>query len=151
MPQDSAFGVAPGIDAVIRVPELPERKFSGKVTRIANALQSGTRTLLTEIDIVNPDGALSAGVYCVVELHIPRKTPSLVVPADALIFNRNGIQVAVVSNGKAEFRKIEVKRDMGTRVEVDSGIRAGDQVILNPPVTLVDGSKIRALLEAPRA
>jgi RND family efflux transporter MFP subunit len=151
VPQDSAFGVTPGIDAVIRVPELPERKFSGKVTRIANALQSGTRTLLTEIDIVNPDGALSAGVYCVVELHIPRKTPSLVVPADALIFNRNGIQVAVVSNGKAEFRKIEVKRDMGTRVEVDSGIRAGDQVILNPPVTLVDGSKIRALLEAPRA
>jgi hypothetical protein len=73
-----------------------------------------------------------------------------VVPADAVIFNRNGIQVAVVNNGKAGFRKIEVKRDMGTRIEVDSGIKVGDQVILNPPVNLVDGSKIRALLEAPR-
>jgi len=150
VPQDSAFGVAPGIDAIIRVPELPDREFSGKVTRIADALQSGTRTLLTEIDITNPDSALAPGIYCTVELHIPRKTPSLLVPADAIIFSRNGIQVAVVNNGKAELRKVEEKRDLGTRVEVDNGIKAGDQVILNPPVTLVDGSKVRALPEAPR-
>ena len=150
VPQDSAFGVAPGIDAVIRVPELPDREFSGKVTRIADALQSGTRTLLTEMDIPNPDGALAPGIYCTVELHIPRKTPSLLVPADAIIFNREGMQVAVVNDGKAELRKVKVKRDLGTRVEVDSGIKAGDQVILNPPVTLVDGTKVRALAEAPR-
>jgi RND family efflux transporter MFP subunit len=150
VPQDSAFGVAPGIDAVIRVPELPDRKFSGTVTRIADALQSGTRTLLTEIDIPNPDSALRTGTYCIVELHIPRKTPSVLVSADAIIFNREGMQVAVVNDGKAELRKVNVKRDLGTRVEVDSGVKAGDQVILNPPVNLVDGSKIRALLEAPR-
>ena len=150
VPQDSAFGVAPGIDAVIRVPELPDREFSGKVTRIADALQSGTRTLLTEIDFTNPDRALAPGIYCTVELHIPRKTPSLLVPADAIIFNRNGIQVAVANNGKAEFRKVKVKRDLGTRLEVDSGVMAGDQVILNPPVTLVDGGKVRAMPEAPR-
>jgi RND family efflux transporter MFP subunit len=150
VPQDSAFGVAPGIDAVVRVPELPDREFPGKVTRIADALQSGTRTLLTEIDIANPDSTLAPGIYCTVELHIPRKTPSLLVSADAIIFNRNGMQVAVVNDGKAEFRKVNVKRDRGTRVEVDSGIKAGDQVILNPPVTLVDGSKVRALAEAPR-
>jgi RND family efflux transporter MFP subunit len=149
VPQDSAFGVAPGIDAVIRVPELPDREFSGKVTRIAEALQSGTRTLLAEIDITNPDRALAPGIYCTVELHIPRKTPSLLVPADAIIFNRNGIQVAVVNNSKAELRKVKVKRDLGTRVEVDSGVKAGDQVILNPPVTLVDGSKVRAMPDAP--
>src|SRR6516162_4787419 len=76
VPQDAAFGVAPGIDAIVRVPELPGREFRGKVTRIADALNSGTRTLLTEIDILNPDGALSAGIYCSVELKIPRRTPS---------------------------------------------------------------------------
>ncbi len=150
VPQDAAFGVAPGIDTIVRVPELPDRKFPGTVTRIADALQSGTRTLLTEIDITNPDSALAPGIYCTVELHIPRKTPSLLVPADAIIFNRNGIQVAVVNNGKAELRKVNVKRDLGTRVEVDSGIKAGDQVILNPPVTLIDGSKVQATPEAPR-
>jgi len=70
------------------------------------------------------------------------------VPADAIIFNRDGMQVAVVSDGKAEIRKVGVKRDLGTRVEVDSGIKAGDQVILNPPVTLVDGSNVQIRPEA---
>src|SRR4029077_18896264 len=143
VPQDAAFGVAAGIDTVVRVPELPDREFPGTVTRIADALQPGTRTLLTEVDIPNPDGALTPGIYCTVEFRIPRKTPSLSVPADAIIFNRNGMQVAVVSNGKAEIRKVGVKRDLGTRVEVDSGIKAGDQVLLTPPVTLIDGSKVQ--------
>jgi RND family efflux transporter MFP subunit len=148
VPQDAAFGVAPGVGAIVRVPELPDREFPGTVTRIADALQPGTRTLLSEIDVPNPDGALTSGTYCMVELHIPRKTPSLSVPADAIIFNRNGVQVAVVSNGKAEIRKVRVKRDLGTRVEVDTGITPGDQVILNPPVNLVDGSKVQPHLEA---
>jgi RND family efflux transporter MFP subunit len=143
VPQDAAFGVAPDIDAVVRVPELPGREFPGKVTRIADAQQSGTRTLLTEIDLPNPDGALRSGVYCMIELKIPRKTPSLVVPAEAIIFNRDGLQVAVVNNGKAEIRKVRVTRDLGTKVEVDAGVKPGDRVILNPPVNLVEGSKVQ--------
>jgi RND family efflux transporter MFP subunit len=143
VPQDAAFGVAPGVDAVVRVPELPGREFKGKVTRIADAEQSGTRTLLTEIDLPNPDGALRSGVYCTVELKIPRKAPSFIVPAEALIFNRNGLEVAVVDDGKAEIRKVTVTRDMGTQVQVDAGVTAGDRVILNPPVNLPDGGEVR--------
>jgi RND family efflux transporter MFP subunit len=143
VPQDAAFGVAQGVDAIVRVPELPNRQFPGKVTRIAEALQSGTRTLLTEIDIANPDGALTSGVYCSVELKIPRKTPSFIIPAEALLFNRNGLQVAVVEDGKAEIRTVKVARDLGTRVEVDAGLRAGERVILNPPVTLGNGSQVQ--------
>jgi hypothetical protein len=121
------------------------------VTRIADAQQSGTRTLLTEIDLRNPDGALRSGVYCMVGLKIPRKTPSFFIPADALIFNRNGMQVAGVSNGKAEIRKVRVARDLGTQLEVDSGIAAGDQVILNPPVNLADGARVQARSETAAA
>jgi RND family efflux transporter MFP subunit len=146
VPQDAAFGVAPGVDAIVRVPELPNRQFPGKVTRIADALQSGTRTLLTEIDIPNPDGALPPGIYCSVELKIPRKTPSFLIPAEALIFNRNGLQAAVEKDGKAEIRNVKVTRDLGTRVEVDAGLKAGERVILNPPVTLIDGSKVQPRL-----
>src|SRR5258708_35914540 len=76
VPQDQAFGLRPGIEAVVHVPEIPNRTFPGEVTRIANALQPGSRTLLTEIDIPNPDGTLSPGIYCTIELHIPRNTPS---------------------------------------------------------------------------
>jgi RND family efflux transporter MFP subunit len=143
VPQDSAFGLGPGVDAVVRVPEIPDRTFPGMVARIADALQPGTRTLLTEVDIPNPDGVLTAGIYCTIELHIPRKAPSLLVPADAIIFNRDGLQVAVIEDGTAHIRKVSVTRDLGTQVEIADGVKHGDQVIVNPPVTLIEGSKVR--------
>jgi len=143
VPQDQAVGVVPEVDALVHVPEIPGRSFSGKVTRIADALQPGTRTLLTEVDIPNPDGALSPGMYCTVELQIPRKTPSLLVPADAVIFNGGGLQVAVVEGGVAHIRKVSVARDLGAQVEVRDGVKAGDQVVLNPPIDLVDGARVQ--------
>jgi len=142
VPQDEAFGLGPGVDAVIRVPEIPNRSFPGKVTRIASALQPGSRTLLTEIDVPNPDGALSPGIYCTVELYIPRKTPSMIVPADAVVFDRNGLHVAVVENGIAHLQKITIARDFGTEVEVHDGVKPDDQVILNPMINLMDGSQV---------
>jgi multidrug efflux pump subunit AcrA (membrane-fusion protein) len=105
VPQDQAFGLAPGVKAIVRVPEMPDRTFPGEVTRIADALQQGTRTLLAEIDVPNPDGALTPGLYCTVELQIPRKSPSLLIPANAVIFNRDGLQVAVVQNGVAHSQR----------------------------------------------
>jgi RND family efflux transporter MFP subunit len=142
VPQDEAFGLEPGVDAVVRVPEIPNRTFPGKVTRIANALQPGSRTLLTEIDVPNPDWTLSPGVYCTVELFIPRKTTSLIIPADAVVFDQNGVHVAVVENGTAHLQKITIARDFGTEVEVHDGVKAGDQVILNPVIDLAEGNKV---------
>ena len=143
VPQDSAFGLKPGIDAAVHVPEIPDRTFPGTVTRIADAIQPGSRTLLTEIDIPNPDGALTPGIYCTIELHIPRKTPSFTVSADAIIFNQAGLQVAVVENGVVHLRKVGVVRDLGRQVLVNSGVKRGDQVILNPAVDLAEGTKVR--------
>lgn len=144
VPQDEAVGVQPGVDAVIRVPELPGRAFAGKVTRIATALQPGSRTLLAEIDVPNPDGALQPGIYCTVELHIPRKTPSMIVPADAVVFDENGLHVAVAENGVVHMQKISITRDFGTQVEVHDGVKPGDQVILNPMLSLMEGSRVSA-------
>lgn len=142
VPQDEAFGVGPGVDADIHVPEIPGRSFPGKVTRIASALQPGSRTLLTEIDVPNPDGALSPGIYCTVELSIPRKTPSMMVPSDALVFDQNGLHVAVVRNDIVHLQHVSIARDFGTSVEVREGVQPGDQVILNPAVNLAEGSKV---------
>src|SRR5271165_803062 len=144
VPQDQAFGLKPGIEAVVHVPEIPDRTFPGKVTRIADAIQPGSRTLLAEIDIPNPDGALTPGIYCTVQLHIPRKTASFRVSAEAVIFNEAGMQVAVVENGVVHLRKIGVVRDLGREVLVNSGVKQGDQVILNPAVDLAEGAKVRA-------
>jgi RND family efflux transporter MFP subunit len=143
VPQNAAFGVKPGVEAVIRVPAMPDLSFHGEVTRIADALQPGTRTLLTEVDVPNPNGALQPGVYCTVELKIPRPAPALIVPASAIIFNQNGMQVAVAEDGVAHLRKIAITADYGTEVEVSEGVKQGDNVVLTPPVDLEDGSKVQ--------
>jgi RND family efflux transporter MFP subunit len=151
IPQDQAFGVAPGVEAIVRVPEIPNRNFPGKVTMIAEALAPGTRTLLTEIDVPNPDGALTPGTYCTVELRIPRRTPSFIVPADAIIFNQDGLLVAVVQNDTVRMQKITITRDFGREVEVSEGVNTGDKVILNPPVDLQDGSEVHVRAVPPEA
>jgi multidrug efflux pump subunit AcrA (membrane-fusion protein) len=113
--------------------------------RPADALQPGTRTLLTEVDVPNRNGALPPGVYCTVELKIPRPTPALIVPGSAIIFNQDGMQVAVVEGGVAHLHKITMTADYGTEVEVTAGVRNGDQVILQPPVNLAEGEKVNSL------
>jgi RND family efflux transporter MFP subunit len=143
VPQDAAIGVKPGIDAVVRVPEIPDRRFTGKVTRIADAQDPATRTLMTEIDVPNPDGELSPGVYCTVELKVPRRTPSLIVPAGAIVFDRDGLHVLVVDDGLVHSSKITEIRDLGTEVEISEGVKEGDQVVLSPPVDLEDGNKVQ--------
>jgi RND family efflux transporter MFP subunit len=148
VPQDDALGVSPGTDAVVRVPEIPGRDFPGKVARIADALQPGTRTLLTEIDVPNPDHALTPGMYCQVELKIPRTSPSVIVPSEAVIFNRNGLSVAVVEDGVVHLRNVTSVRDFGTSVEVSTGVKEGDRVVLNPQVDLADGRKVAIRNEA---
>jgi RND family efflux transporter MFP subunit len=150
VPQDDALGVAPGTQAVVRVPELPGRDFPGEVTRIANALQPGTRTLLTEIDVPNPDRTLSPGMYCRVELKIPRTSPSVIVPSEAVIFNRDGLSVAVVQDGVVHLHNITSVRDLGTSVEVSAGVKEGDRVILNPQVDLIDGGKVALRTDQPK-
>jgi len=127
VPQDAAFGVAVGVDAVVRIPENPDRTFPGKVTRFANALVPGTRTLLTEIDVPNPTAPLKPGLYVTVELQIPRKNPGTIVPADALVSTATATQVAVARDGNVQFHKVTVARDFGTEVEVRDGIKPGDE------------------------
>jgi RND family efflux transporter MFP subunit len=151
VPQDDALDVAVGTQAVVRVPEMPGRDFPGQVTRIADALQPGTRTLLTEIDVPNPDHALSPGMYCRVELKIRRKTSSLIVPSEAVIFNRDGLSVAIVDDGVVHLRKITSVRDFGTTVEVSAGVAEGDKVVLNPQVDLTDGRKVVVRAASPKS
>ena len=143
VPQEAAVGVKPGVTAIVRVAEIPGHPFPGQVTRIADALDPGTRTLLTEIDVPNADGELSPGMYSTVELQIPRKTPSLIVPDAAVVFDAQGVYVFVVENGVVRRHKITEIRDLGTEMEVSEGVKSGDLVVVNPPVDLEDGKKVK--------
>jgi RND family efflux transporter MFP subunit len=143
VPQDSVFALKDGDKAQVMVPELPGRIFEGKIARNASSLQAGTRTLLSEVDVDNPDGALRAGIYCSVRFLVPRKVPTIIIPSQAVIFDSSGLSAAVYENGTARLRHLDVLHDDGAQVEIRAGLNPGDQIILNPPVDLRDGMHVR--------
>jgi RND family efflux transporter MFP subunit len=142
VPQDSAFGVKDGELAEVLVPELPGHIFHGRVARNAKSLQPGTRTLLAEVDVDNADGTLLPGVYCTVQLSIPRPQPVITVPTQAVIFDRTGLSVAINEDGIARLRHLDVLADNGAEIEVRAGLNPEDQIILNPPIGLIDGMRV---------
>lgn len=144
VPQDAVSSVTDGIAAELTVPEMPGRVFKGTVARTADALQPDTRTLLVEIDVDNADGALTAGLYCTVQFDVPRARPAIVIPSEALIFTKAGLQVAVFDNGTARLRAVHLAHDDGAKVSIADGLAPADQVIVSPPVDLVDGAPVRA-------
>jgi RND family efflux transporter MFP subunit len=145
VPQTAYFGVRQGDHATVTVPEIVNRTFDGTVARNARALATGTRTLLTEVDVDNKSGELAAGLYSVIRLQLRRLNPVVRVPSQAVIFDKDGLSVAVVEDGKAQFRKLELDADNGADVEVRAGLLPGDRVILSPPVNLTNGMQVETL------
>jgi RND family efflux transporter MFP subunit len=144
VPQEYYFAVHLEDDATLTLPQLPGRAFHGRVTRTATSLQPGTRTLLTEVDIDNKDGTLTAGLYGLVHFAVPRSHPVVTIPSEAVIFNEHGLQAAVVQNGRVQLRDLDVADDNGATLEIRDGLQPGDQVILSPPVDATNGMQVRA-------
>ena len=143
VPQVDAPEVRVGQTATLSTADLPDRKFNGVVTRTANALDPASRTLLVEIQVPNPDGKLMPGTYAQVDLNLPRKDPPLLIPSDTLVVRPAGTLVALVdTNNKVHFQGITVGRDLGDRIEVLSGLKAGQRVIVNPNDSVQDGVKV---------
>jgi RND family efflux transporter MFP subunit len=133
VPQTNASSVRLGQPARLTVSNLPGRQFTGVVARTANALDPGSRTLLVEIHVPNPDGALLPGLYAQVSLISSRTHAPMLVPSDALIVRGEGTNVAVVrEDNTVHLQKVEVGRDYGDRLEVVSGLQEGDRIIPNP-------------------
>jgi RND family efflux transporter MFP subunit len=143
VPQTNASSIRVGQSALLSVSSLPGRHFPGTVARTANSLDPATRTMLVEIRVPNPNGALLPGMYTQVDLSSSRTNPPLLVPGDALIVRAEGTQVAVVrSDHTVHLQRIQVGRDYGDRLEVTSGLQLGDMVIANPGDAVVEGAKV---------
>jgi hypothetical protein len=99
--------------------------------------------LLTEVDVNNPTRELLPGAYAEVHLKLPATVSRLVLPVNTLLFRSEGLQVAVVRDGKAELLPIVLGRDFGTEAEVISGLTGDERVIVNPPDSLVSGEAAR--------
>jgi multidrug efflux pump subunit AcrA (membrane-fusion protein) len=117
--------------------------FAGKVARTAHELDTGTRTLLTEVDIPNPDDALLSGMYGRVSFHMTGGSRLLVVPATAVLIDSRGTRVAAVQGGVLSWRAVEIEGDFGDRLALSTGIAEGDMVATAPSDRLVDGMHVR--------
>jgi HlyD family secretion protein len=152
VPQGSAIGIKDGVETQVTVPEMPGRIFRGRVARSAVALQAASRSMLTEVDVPNPDGELRPGLFVNVAFSIPRQTPAIVVPDAALVFNASGLQVATVdADSRVRFQKVTIYRDFGTTAELRDGLAGGENLVLSPPADLAEGSKVQTATPLPPA
>lgn len=144
VPQAYLRDVATGSSVQVQVAEYPDRRFTGKILRTSGAFDPGTRTLLTEIELPNQDGALFPGIHVDVALALTQAEPPLVVPATSLMIRATGLQVAVVNDAdRVQLQKVRVGRDLGRMVEIVSGLEAGTRIVTNPTDTLADGVEVK--------
>ncbi|PTY01425.1 efflux transporter periplasmic adaptor subunit [Verrucomicrobia bacterium LW23] len=150
VPQANVRSVNVGLEADLMVPEYRDRLFHGKVSRSANAIDDTTRTLLTEVEVPNPDGALIPGMYANVRFAMRDAQPPMLLAANTLRFRPEGPQVLVVdAEGRIQQRDVKLGRDYGAVVEITEGLTLSDKVIANPTYELVPGSHVEVNLLAP--
>lgn len=143
VPQAYAAEIHAGDKVNLQVPEYPGRNFQATVVSTSGAIGSQSGALLTEAQIDNTDGALKPGDYAQVTFTLPSPAGTLRLPASTLLFLHDGMNVGVVGpNNRVELRHIHVAKDYGAYVEVDSGLSPNDEVIANPPDSLVNGEQV---------
>jgi RND family efflux transporter MFP subunit len=132
-----------GAPASLTLDEFPRQTFHGTIVRNANSIDIASRTLLVEVDVDNPTGQLLPGAYVFVHLKLPDETRSVTVPSNTLIFRKEGLQVALVRNDKAELVPVKIGRDYGNTVEIVSGLQPTDPIIVDPSDSLIAGMPVR--------
>jgi RND family efflux transporter MFP subunit len=148
VPQAYAASLRVGAPATVTLPEQPGRVHEGKVVRTAGALDPTSRTLLTEIQVGNQDGALLAGMYADVKIRVVRAAPPLLVPASALIVRNDGTYVAVAADGRIRFSKVQLGRDYGAEVEIAGGVSDRDLVVASPSGALTEGQTVNVTMKS---
>lgn len=143
VPQAQSQAAVAGAPVTITLEELPGRSFKGVLARTANAIDPTARTLLSEVEIENPTGELLPGAYVVVHVRLAKATRGVTIPANALMFRSNGLQVAIVKDGQAQLVPVTLGRDYGRSVEIVTGLTPADTIILDPSDSLVTGAAVR--------
>jgi RND family efflux transporter MFP subunit len=143
VPEPYAKQVKPGIGADLELAESPGRYFHGTLVRTAQAIDYTTRTLLVEIEADNRTGEIFNGAYAQVHFKLPTASSTFVIPVNCLLFRAQGLQVAIVNKGCAELRTIKPGHDFGDSIEIVSGLNGSEEVVVNPPDSIVAGQAVR--------
>jgi RND family efflux transporter MFP subunit len=144
VPQAESAAITTGMKASLSLPQYTDRTFPATVVTTAHAIDSASNTLLVELTADNSDGVLTPGTFADVHFELPPQPNVVRIPTSALLFRQGGLKVATVgSGGKAVIKPIQVGRDLGTQMEVLSGLMPSDRVINSPPDSLMAGERVR--------
>ncbi len=144
VPQFDSPQIKPGLHADLVLTEFPGKRFEGTVVRSSGAIDTNTRTLLTEVDVENSAHLLKPGGYVEVHLKLPTAVSTFTLPVNATIFKSAGLQVAIVKDGKTiSLIPVTPGRDFGTEIEIVAGLKGDEWVVLNPSDSLTEGAKVR--------
>jgi RND family efflux transporter MFP subunit len=145
VPEEYSRGITVGMKADLTLAEFPNRQFQGKVVRTADDINVTTRTLLIEIDVDNPSGTLLTGSYAEVHLAVPTQASTFLIPVNTLLFRTEGLRVGIVKDGKVVLTAVTPGHDFGDQIEIVSGLKSDDQVIINPPDSIVSGEEVQVV------
>jgi membrane fusion protein (multidrug efflux system) len=149
VPQDYANELLPGLTAMIHLPSQPGNLIEAKYLTTARAFSANTRTAVTELTVDNSNRALWPGTYVDVTFQVPSDPNVLTMPEQALIFRAAGTQVALVdANNRVHLRDITLGQNLGSTVQVTSGLSRGDKLVNNPPAGLLDGETVQPVTPA---
>jgi RND family efflux transporter MFP subunit len=144
VPQNDVPSVPPGTTATILAPEHPDRTYTGTVESSSQSVDPSTGTTLMQLIVDNSAGEMMPGDSVTIHLQIGHATPVLSVPSSALIFDAKGLSVATMgSDNRVSLKPVSIERDLGSVVELASGLTAEDRVIQNPPDGIVTGAEVR--------
>jgi RND family efflux transporter MFP subunit len=144
IPDTEAPFVKKDLPAKVTVNELPGRSLAGTITRFSYALDESTKTMTTEIDISNPDLVLRPGMWASVEIELQKKENALLIPAEALVTEKNKNSVFVVRENKAEKVSFTTGFDDGVNVEILKGCGPNDSIIVAGKQSVTDGQRVQA-------
>lgn len=142
VPEVYTDAVRTGEKVALTLDEYPGQKFAGTLVRNSDAIDPASRTLNVEVDVANPDGRLRPGAYVFVHLTVPPETRSVTIPSNTLLFRSEGLRVGVVRNGHVQLTPITIGHDYGSSVEVVSGLKTSDAVIVDPADSLESGQPV---------
>jgi RND family efflux transporter MFP subunit len=150
VPQNYVPSVPPGTEATISVPEHPGRTYHGTVEASAQAVDPGSGTTLMQIIVDNSAGEMMPGDYASIHLQVAPATGVLSVPASALIFDAKGLSIATVdADSRVRLKPVSIERDLGSVIEIASGLAPHDQVIENPPDGIDNGAEVHLVGASP--
>jgi RND family efflux transporter MFP subunit len=149
VPQQFSVEVGMGRAVSLEVDTAPGKTYTGQVRYVSPALQADSRTLIVEAVVGNGDGTLRPGSFATAQIEQATNTPGALVPASAVRTVSGTSRVFVVAGGRAEERLVTTGQVLGDRVEITTGLKAGEQVATTNVTQLVDGVAVSITDKSP--